>query len=178
MNDNDLIIIAAAGEVVLRELLDSDLGKLVEYANNEKVSKNLRDAFPKPYLPENAIGFKNMVDSLKPKTFFAIQYQNQYVGNISLSIGTDVYRKSAEIGYFIGEPFWNRGIATKAVNLITNWGFSHLDIVRIHTGVFEFNKASQRVLEKCGFVKEAVFRKSICKNNELFNEIRYAKIKE
>jgi len=178
MSERTEINIAEEGEVVLRELLDSDLEKLVEYANNEKVSINLRDAFPKPYLPENAIGFKKMVDSLNPKTFFAIQYQNQYVGNISLSIGTDVYRKSAEIGYFIGEPFWNRGIATKAVNLMTNWGFSHLDIVRIHTGVFEFNKASQRVLEKCGFVKEAVFRKSICKNNELFNEIRYAKIKE
>ena len=178
MNDNDLIIIAAAGEVVLRELLDTDLEKLVEYANNEKVSINLRDAFPKPYLPEHAINFKKMIDAQNPKTFFAIQYQNRYVGNISLSPGTDVYRKSAEIGYFIGEPFWNRGIATKAVNLITDWGFSHLDIVRIHTGVFEFNKASQRVLEKCGFIKEAVFRKSICKNHELFNEIRYAKIKE
>ena len=71
-----------------------------------------------------------MIDSQTQKTFFAIEYMNNYVGNISLSLGTDVYRKSAEIGYFIGEPFWNKGIATKAVNLITEWGFKQLDIVR------------------------------------------------
>jgi ribosomal-protein-alanine N-acetyltransferase len=86
--------------------------------------------------------------------------------------------KDAEIGYFIGEPFWNKGIATKAVSLITDWGFNNLDIVRIHTGIFEFNKSSQRVLEKCGYMKEAIFKKSICKNNEIYDEIRYAKIKE
>lgn len=165
-------------DVVLRELLNDDLEKLAEYANNKKVSINLRDAFPNPYSLENAINFKKMVDSQHPKTFFAIQYKENYVGNISLSIGTDVYRKSAEIGYFIGEPFWNKGITTKAVNIVTDWGFRHLDIVRIYTGVFEFNKASQRVLEKCGFIKEAIFRKSICKDDKIFDEIRYAKIKE
>ena len=106
------------------------------------------------------------------------EYMNNYVGNISLSLGTDVYRKSAEIGYFIGEPFWNKGIATKAVNLITEWGFKQLDIVRIHTGVFEYNISSQHVLEKCGFVKEAIFKKSIYKNGEIHDEIRFAKIKE
>ncbi|MDD3915430.1 MAG: GNAT family N-acetyltransferase [Bacteroidales bacterium] len=172
------IIIGKDGDVILRELIDSDLEKLAVYANNEKVSINLRDGFPKPYTIENARSFKKMIDSQNPKTFFAIEYQNDYVGNISLSLGTDVYRKSAEIGYFIGEPFWNKGIATKAVNIITEWGFNQFDIVRIYTGVFEYNQASQRVLNKCGFVKEAIFKKSICKNNKIFDEIRFAKIKE
>jgi RimJ/RimL family protein N-acetyltransferase len=99
------------------------------------------------------------------------------VGNASLSLGTDVYRKSAEIAYFIGEPFWNKGIVTKAVNLLTEWGFNNLDIVRIHTGVYDYNLASQRVLEKCGFIKEAVFKLAIYKNDRLYDEIRYAKIK-
>lgn len=174
----DKNVIGVDGDIILRELMDSDLEKLAIYANNEKVSINLRDGFPKPYTIENARSFKKMVDSQSPKTFFAIEYQNDYVGNISLSLGTDVYRKSAEIGYFIGEPFWNKGIATKAVNLITGRGFSQLDIVRIYTGVFEYNLASQRVLEKCGFVKEAVFKKSICKDNKIFDEIRFEKIKE
>lgn len=165
-------------DVKLRELIDSDLAKLSEYANNEKVSVNLRDAFPKPYTLKDAENFKKMIDSQNPKTFFAIEYKGEYVGNISLSVGNDVYKKSAEIGYFIGEPFWNRGIATKAVCLITDWGFKNLDILRIHTGIFEFNKSSQRVLEKCGYIKEAVFKKSIYKNNEIYDEIRYAKIKE
>ncbi len=170
-------VIGMDGNVILRELMDSDLEKLAIYADNEKVSMNLRDGFPKPYTIESARNFKKMIDSLSPKTIFAIEYQNDYAGNISLSIGTDVYRKSAEIGYFIGEPFWNKGIATKAVNLITEWGFRELDIVRIYTGVFEYNQASQRVLEKCGFVKEAVFSQAICKNDKMYNEIRYAKIR-
>ncbi|KOH47124.1 hypothetical protein NC99_00590 [Sunxiuqinia dokdonensis] len=157
--------------------MDTDLEKLSEYANNDKVSVNLRDAFPKPYTLSDAENFKKMIDSQNPKTFFAIEYQGNYVGNISLSIGEDVYKKSAEIGYFIGEQYWNKGIATKAVTLITDWGFNNLGIVRIHTGIFEFNKSSQRVLEKCGYTKEAIFKKSICKNNEIYDEIRYAKIK-
>lgn len=165
-------------DVKLRELIDSDLAKLSEYADNEKVSVNLRDAFPKPYTLRDAENFKKMIDSQNPKTIFAIEYKGEYVGNISLSVGDDVYRKSAEIGYFIGEPFWNKGIATKAVSLITDWGFESLDIVRVHTGIFEFNKASQQVLEKCGYIKEAVFKKSVFKNNEIYDEIRYAKIKE
>lgn len=171
-------IIAKDGDVILRELTNSDMDKLSEYANNEKVSINLRDAFPKPYTLSDAKKFKKMVDAQNPKTIFAIEYQGNYVGNISLLIGKDVYRKSAEIGYFIGEPFWNKGIMTKAVKLITDWGFKHLDILRIHTGIFEFNKASQRVLEKCGYIKEGIFRKSVCKNNKMYDEIRYAKIKE
>lgn len=107
-------------EVKLRELIDADLSKLSEYADNEKVCINLRDAFPKPYTLRDTENFKKMIDSQNPKIFFAIEYKGEYVGNISLSVGDDVYRKSAEIGYFIGEPFWNKGIATKAVSLITN----------------------------------------------------------
>ena len=171
-------IIATNGVITIRELTDSDLPKLTEYANNPKVAINLRDAFPNPYALEDAIRFKAAIDKQNPKTIFAIEFKGEYVGNISLSPGTDVYRKSAEIGYFIGEPFWNMGIMSKAVDLITEWGFKTLDIVRIYTGVFEFNKASQRVLEKCGFSKEAVLRKSICKYDLIYDEIRYAKIKE
>lgn len=172
------IVIATDGDVILRELMDSDLEKLAEYANNRRVSINLRDGFPSPYTIDDAKRFKKMVDAQSPKTFFAIEYKNGYAGNISLVPGTDVYRKSAEIGYFIGELFWNKGIMTKAVNLITEWGFNQLDIVRIYTGIFEFNRASQRVLEKFGYVKEATFKKSIYKNNKIFDEVRFAKIKE
>ncbi|TVQ09386.1 MAG: N-acetyltransferase [Bacteroidetes bacterium] len=169
------MIIAQIKDVVLRELEESDLPKLAEYANNEKVSVNLRDAFPSPYTIEDARGFLKMVEKQNPKTVFAIEYEGNYVGNISLSVGDDVYRNSAEIGYFIGEPFWNKGITTKAVNMMTDFGFNTLGVVRIHTGVFEFNKSSQRVLEKCGFEKEGVFKQAITKNGSMFNEIRYAK---
>lgn len=171
------MIIAKDGDVTLRELTESDLPLLALYGNNPKVSINLRDGFPSPYTIEDAKRFFDMVGKQNPKTFFAIEYKGEYVGNISLSVGSDVYRNSAEIGYFIGEPFWGKGITPKAVNLIVEFGFRKLGIVRIHTGVFEFNKSSQRVLEKCGFEKEGVFKKSITKKGILYDEIRYSKIK-
>ena len=118
-----------------------------------------------------------MANSQNQATIFAIEYQGNYVGNISLVMGSDVNRQSAEIGYFIGEPFWNKGIATQAVNLITEFGFKELKIIRIHTGIFDYNKSSQRVLEKCGFTKEGVFQKAISKSGKIYDEIRYAKIK-
>lgn len=171
------MIVAKTDDVLLRYLEEADIQKLAEYANNEKVSINLRDAFPSPYTTAHARQFIEMVNKQNPKTFFAIEYRGNYAGNISLSVGTDVYRNSAEIGYFIGEPFWNKGIATKAVNLMTRFGFDTLGLIRIYTGVFEFNTASQRVLEKCGFEKEAIFKCSITKKAKIYDEIRFAKIK-
>ncbi len=150
--------------------------RLAELANNHKVSINLRDGFPHPYTLADAENFLKRFSNQDPLTFFGIDYNNEYAGNISLVPGADVYRKSAEIGYFIGEPYWNKGIITTAVKLITEYGFKNLGIIRIHTGVFEYNTASQRVLEKCGFTKEGIFRKSVFKQNKIWDEVRYSKI--
>ena len=171
------MIIGRDGDIVLRELIEEDLLKLAEYANNEKISINLRDSFPYPYSLDDARHFFESVKNDNPPSTFAIEYQGNYVGNISLVRASDVYRNSAEIGYFIGEPFWNRGIVTRAVNLITQYGFENRGIIRIFTGIFDYNKASQRVLEKCGFEKEAIFKKSITKKGKIFDEVRYSKIK-
>jgi len=129
-----------------------------------------------PYTLDDAKGFLQIFSDQDPVTFFGIDYCGEYVGNISLVMGQDIYRKSAEIGYFLGEPYWNKGIASEAVKLITGYGFNTLGIIRIHTGIFEYNTASMRVLEKCGFEKEGIFRKSIFKQNKIWDEIRYAKI--
>lgn len=163
--------------VRLRELTMEDMFRLAEFANNEKISINLRDAFPYPYTLSDAEKFISMVANQSPTEVFAIEYNGVYVGNIGLHKCSDVYRKSAEIGYLLDEKYWNKGIMSHAVNLICEYGFRELDIVRIHTGVFDYNTASQKVLEKCGFVKEAVFRKSIYKNGKICDEVRYAKIK-
>ena len=164
-------------DVSLREFTPNDRLRLAELANNSKVSLNLRDSFPHPYTLSDAEGFIQLCRNIAPPQIFAIEYNGEYVGNIGLHKGEDVYRKSAEIGYFLGEPYWNKGIMTKAVNLICTYGFTHLDIERIHTGVFEYNIASQRVLEKCGFTNEAVFKLSVYKQGKLWNEVRYAKFK-
>jgi RimJ/RimL family protein N-acetyltransferase len=166
-----------SGNIVLRPLRQTDAERLAHLANNEKISRNLRDGFPHPYTEEDAGNFLQKFTNQNPVTFFGIDYNGEYVGNISLVPGQDVYRKSAEIGYFIGESYWNKGIITTAVNLITEYGFNHLDIIRIHTGVFEYNTASMHVLEKCGFIKEGVFKKSVFKQGKLWDEVRYAKIK-
>jgi len=163
-----------SGNVRLRPLRLSDAERLVELANNEKISRNLRDGFPNPYTLADADNFLAKFTNQDPVTFFGIEYEGEHVGNISLVPGQDIYRKSAEIGYFIGESYWNKGIVTTAVNLITEYGFKNLGIIRIHTGVFEYNIASMRVLEKCGFIKEAVFRKSVFKQNKIWDEVRYS----
>lgn len=165
-----------SGNIELRSFRKTDAKKMLELANNEKISQNLRDGFPYPYALKDAENFIQNCQSQKIKSSFAIFCNGVYVGNIGLAIGQDIYRKSAELGYFIGEPFWNKGIATIAVNLITEYGFKHLDLVRIYSGIFEYNTPSMRVLEKCGFIREAVLRKSVIKKNKIWDEVRYAKI--
>lgn len=163
--------------IKLRSFELTDIDRLAEIANNRNISINLRDGFPFPYTVIDAKNFIRNCMKQNPNTTFAIEYEGEYVGNIGLVKGTDIYSKSAEIGYFIGEPYWNKGIVTQAVNLITAFGFETLDIERIHTGVFDYNLASQRVLEKCGFQREGLFRKSIFKAGRICDEIRYSKLK-
>lgn len=163
--------------IQLRQFSISDAPRLAELANNPKISINLRDAFPSPYTLDNAQNFIAMCSAYQPAQVFAIEYNDEYVGNIGLHPGSDVYCKTAEIGYFLGEPYWNKGIMTEAVKQMVKYGFENLDIVRIHTGIFEYNIASQRVLEKCGFKKEAVFEKAVFKNDQLWDEVRYAILK-
>lgn len=164
-------------EVSLRVFNPEDKFRMAELANNEKISINLRDEFPYPYTVDDAERFIDVCIHQIPPSAFAIEFNGIYVGNIGLRKGEDIYRKSAEIGYFLGEPYWNKGIMTKAVNLICEYGFKELDIVRIFTGVFEYNIASRKVLEKCGFEREAIFKKAVVKNGKIYDEVRFGKIK-
>jgi RimJ/RimL family protein N-acetyltransferase len=162
--------------ITLREFTPDDKYRLAELANNPKISINLRDGFPNPYTLADAEGFLEKYAAQESSLVLAIEFEGVYVGNIGLHKGTDVYRKSAEIGYFLGESYWGKGIMTQAVQLICDYGFKNLDIIRIHAGIFEFNPASMRVLEKCGFTKESVAKKAIVKNNRIYDEIKYSKV--
>ena len=163
------------GVVTLRKFRRIDKYRMAEIANNEKIAVNLRDAFPYPYSVEDAQKFISMCLRHKPYQVFAIEFEGEYVGNIGLHRQDDVYRKTAELGYFIGEPYWNRGITTRAVKLICGYGFRELDVIKIFSGVFEYNIPSQRVLEKCGFTREAVLKDAVFKNDGIWDEYRYAK---
>lgn len=169
-------IILQNGDVLLRPLRADDAPDMAFLANNEKIAMNLRDGFPHPYTLRDAENFVKMASGPDFGIVFAIEYQGKYVGNTSVVPGKDVYRQSGEIGYFIGEPYWNKGIVTTATKLLTDYCFGELGLVRIWAGIFEFNAASAHVLVKCGFEKEAVHRMAVTKKGKLWNEVVFAKL--
>ena len=170
------MILGPKKEIHLRAFEQEDAPGLVKLANNRNVSINLRDGFPFPYTLADAQKFIQLASEKQPPTIFAIIYKEMHAGNIGLHPASDVYRKSAEIGYFLGEDFWGKGIATAAVQLITQYGFDQLGLNRIYAGVFEFNPSSMRVLEKCGYEREGIHRKAVYKNGEFWDEVRFAKL--
>jgi ribosomal-protein-alanine N-acetyltransferase len=166
-----------SGEISLRQPVLKDRRKIAKLADNKKIFDNVRDFFPYPYTEKNAEEFITLCRHENPKLTFAIDCQGELAGVIGLVTQPDIYRLTAEIGYWVGEPFWNRGIASNALKLMVDYGFKTLGLVRIYTGVFDYNKASQRVLEKCGFTLEGIFKKSILKNGIICDEYRYAIVK-
>jgi RimJ/RimL family protein N-acetyltransferase len=163
-------------EIKLRELHLSDKSQLAKLANNKKIWDNLRDSFPFPYSEKDAELFINLTIEENPKQNFAIDYAGDLCGVVGLIIQNDIYSKSAEIGYWIGESFWGEGIATTAIELITNYGFEDLKLIRIYAGVFEFNMASMQALENNGYKKEGIFKKAVLKNAKFLDEHRYFKL--
>src|SRR4030095_6862003 len=164
-------------KIILRPLNVNDSAELARLANNKKIWDNLRDFIRFPYTIKDAFSFISMVKEENPIMTFAIEFDGNLCGVIGLVAQKDIYRKTAEIGYWIGEPYWNKGIATIAVKLITGYGFDQLDYVRIHTGVFEYNIESMKVLQKNGYKKDGIFEKAILKNGQIWSEHRFSKIK-
>ncbi|MBN2523608.1 MAG: GNAT family N-acetyltransferase [Bacteroidales bacterium] len=167
------MLIAANTGIILRKLEFADKKRLAQLANNKKIWDNVRDYFPYPYTKKDATEFIESCRKEDPEITFAVVFNNELVGVAGLVLQTDIYKNTAEIGYWIGEEYWNKGIATQAVRLLVSYGFENLKLHRIFTGVFEYNKASQKVLEKCGFVHEGTSKKSITKNNAIIDEYRY-----
>ena len=159
--------------ITLRAFKQEDAETLATLLNNSRVVANLRDYIPFPYTLKDAMDFIHLCQEENPRQNFAIEHNKLFVGSIGLVKQVDVYRKSAEIGYWIGEPYWGKGIATEAAKLITAYGFEQLELLKIFSAVFDFNKASQRVLEKAGYKLEAIIEKAIYKNHKLCDEYRY-----
>jgi len=136
--------------------------------------RNLRDAFPHPYTLANAQHWIRSANPATPVTNFAIVVDGIAVGGIGLVLKDDVFRRSAEIGYWHGEEYWGRGIVTEAVRAVTDYAFATFDLCRVYAGVFEWNPASMRVLEKAGYEYECRMRKSVVKDGEIIDELIYA----
>jgi [ribosomal protein S5]-alanine N-acetyltransferase len=161
-------------EFKLRPFKETDLKSLVKYANNPKVASNLTDRFPHPYTEEAGRSFIAMAMSHQPTQIMTIDIDGEASGGIGLHPGEDVYRMNAELGYWVAEPYWGHGIATRAVKQMIEYGFKHLPITRIYARPFSPNIASQKVLEKAGMKKEAVLKNAFFKNGQYCDEIIYS----
>lgn len=152
----------------------SDLPSLVKYANNWNVAKNLTDKFPHPYSENDGRSFIAFANADTPIHIFAIEVNNEAVGGIGIHPQTDIFFKNAELGYWLGEPFWGQKIITKAISQVVDFGFATYDINRIFARPFGTNIASQKVLENNGFILECRLEKVLVKNGEYLDELIYA----
>lgn len=161
-------------QITLRPWHLDDIDDLVALANNKNIAQFMADVFPHPYTIENGKTFIGFATSNPNSKIFAIIVDNKPIGSIGLHLQTDILRKNAEIGYWLGEDYWGKGIITKAIPQIIDYGFKNMDIVRIFARIFETNKASQKVVEKCGFKLEGKYDKTLYKNGEYLDELIYA----
>lgn len=158
----------------LRPWTLADIDSLVRYANNANIAQFMTDGFPHPYTQENAENFIAFAIKDDPIHIFAIDVNGEAIGGIGLHPQNDIQRKNAELGYWLGEPFWGKGIMSQAIKQIVNFGFQSYDIDRIFARPFGSNTASQRILERNHFQLEARFQKTFFKNNQFEDELIYA----
>ena len=153
---------------------------LAESADDARIARLLRDSFPYPYSPEDAEAFIAFAreENGRGEFYRAIVADGKAVGGIAVTRGADVYKKSGELGYWLAPAVWGRGVMTRAVREICKEVFETTDIVRIFAEPFSVNAASCRVLEKNGFAKEGVKKKSVFKNGEFYDSAMYALVKE
>ena len=163
----------------IREWKLSDSADLASAISNPKVQENLRDGLPYPYTEQDGIEYiQAMLSADRNETFaFAITVDNKAIGSISVFRQGNIHRRTAELGYYISEAYWGRGIMTEAIKQICEYVFSHSDIIRIYAEPFAHNTASCRVLEKAGFQLEGVLKSNAVKNGKIIDMKLYALIR-
>jgi ribosomal-protein-alanine N-acetyltransferase len=162
----------------LRRWRTSDAASVVRYANNLNVARHLRDRFPHPYTRKDAHTFLRAASSETPQTNFAIEVGGEAVGGLGYVPGTDVERYSAEVGYWLGEACWGRGIMTEGLVLFTRHAFAELGLLRLFALPLADNVASIRVLEKAGYSAEGILLSSCVKFGQPRNQAVYARVND
>ena len=163
---------------VIRPWVQSDLDSLVLHANTEKIASQLRDRFPHPYTREAGRAWLDIATSMDPLTAFALAVNEEAVGGIGIELKEDIARCSAEIGYWLGEEHWGKGIVTKAVIEMTRHAFETFELTRLYALVFEENQASRRVLEKAGYTLDAILQRNTIKAGRIHNQALYSTLRE
>lgn len=165
------------GQCLVRDWRPDDKAALLRIANNREVWRNLSHRFPHPYTEADAdFWFGLMARDPRP-THWAIEVDGAVAGGIGVDPGEGIFAKTARFGYWLGEPFWGRGIMTSAVRATSDYILDHFDLVRLESPVFEWNPASMRVLEKSGFVRECIQRRSIYKDGEIIDAVLFVRIR-
>jgi RimJ/RimL family protein N-acetyltransferase len=167
----------SCGSCIVRSWQPGDLDAIVRHADNPAVAQNMRDAFPSPYTRADGEAWLALAAQSQPETNFAIEYAGEAVGGIGLHLGRDVERVSAEVGYWLGEGVWGRGITTAALVGMTEYAFTAFNLTRIFALPFADNLGSRRVLEKAGFMLEGILRRSAIKNGRIRDQALYALVK-
>ncbi|MCL1908791.1 MAG: GNAT family N-acetyltransferase [Holophagaceae bacterium] len=165
-------------DMLLRPYTEGDRGALVRLADNINVSKYLQDRFPSPYTLESADRWIALVGLEEEPLNLAIEWQGQLVGGIGSTRLFDIHGQTAEIGYWLGEPFWGKGLATRAVRLFADYAFGQLRFLRLQAMMMAENMKSARVLEKNGFIFEGRLRQHITKRGRIHDALLYAKTKQ
>ena len=165
-------------EVEFRPWKRGDENSLALHANNYKIWKNVRNRMPFPYTLEDARNWVGYNQYIAPVTNFAIVVEGKAVGAVGLELKEDIYVRNAEIGYWLGETYWGQGISTRAVQWLVGQIFSQFEIHRIYACVFINNLASRRVLEKAGFILEAVHRDAVFKEGNYIDECTYSLVRD
>ena len=161
-------------EFTLRPWRETDLPSLVKYANDPTVAGNLMDTFPHPYTEDDGKAFLQRFMANDPQLVLAIEVDGEAAGAVGIHPQGDVYRRNAELGYWLAEPYWGQGIITRAIQQMVDYGFQNWAINRIFARPFGTNLGSQKALEKAGFLLEARLEQTIFKNGEYLDELIYA----
>jgi [ribosomal protein S5]-alanine N-acetyltransferase len=178
MTKKQTALIKSHNNCELRKLSNSDAFILAQLANDRSIWLNVRDTFPFPYEFSHAIEFITQMNNNEKAWVWGIFSQEMLVGVIGVHFQDDVYRFSAELGYWIGSEFRGKGLASAAVAAIVNHLFTHTVVNRVYAGVFDFNPASKSVLEKNDFVCEGTKRKAVFKDDKFLDELIYARLKD
>ncbi len=162
------------GKGLIRSFRSTDAAQLAALADNHLIWLQLRDAFPRPYRLEDAQAFIEIAVSEETETKFALDLDGSPIGTIGIQLQSDVNRGTGEIGYWLGEPYWGRGIATAAATAFSEWAIRNYSLRRVFASPFADNAASRRVLEKAGFRFEGILHRSAIKDGQVKDQATYA----
>lgn len=165
------------GPCILRAWRAADLDPLVRFADNPKIARGLRDRFPSPFTRADGEAWLALMATERTDWRFAVEVDGLACGGLGFHPGEDVHRIAAELGYWLGEPFWGRGILAAALRAVVPRAMERFGLERVWAGVYANNPGSMRALEKGGFAREGLQHRAVIKHGEVLDLVVYARLR-